>query len=359
MPSLTHLRLALLLTATIAQAQTHLVEPPTPLLPTTQTLVPPTNLPTPPPEQPAILKEDGLQREESRSVLPTGYVTAYQFSDATGAFAAYTYLRQTGRPVPGLKAPFNTEFRKPTGDLVYLTGTTVVVARAPQPVLESLEPSLPKIFGRRALAPLLPTLLPTRGLDPATLRYALGPIGYQAMGGVLPPANLGWDKSLEVATANYHAGQLTVLMYPTPQLAGASGRLIQDDINHTGPATFGTIKMRRVGPMIGVTSGRLTDAQAIDLVTALKLNQEITFDKKMPLEFHAEVRKTYTLLQEISTFCGIAILASVVLGIFFGAGRAGIRLLQGKTAASDPEFLTINLRDQPKALFTKPQDPTP
>ena len=77
----------------------------------------------------------------------------------------------------------------------------------------------------------------------------------------------------------------------------------------------------------------------------------MTFDKKKPLEFHAEIKKTASLLQNIAAFTGIAVAAAVLLGLFLGFGRAGLRKLQGKPAYSEPEFLTISLRDKPKALF--------
>jgi hypothetical protein len=69
----------------------------------------------------------------------------------------------------------------------------------------------------------------------------------------------------------------------------------------------------------------------------------VTFDKPVPPEFHAEIRKTYTLLESIAIFSGVGALAAVVLGLFFGFGRAGIRVLQGKPAATEPEFLRIDL----------------
>ena len=343
-----------------ARPATALVEPPAPLLatngqlqalPAGSTLVPESA------EMQAVLKEDGLKRQESRALTTAvqagqatvGWVAAYEFSDATGAFAAYTYLRQGGKPA--YKGINPTEFEKP-GELVFLSGTAIVRAKAnlyPESqtaLLGGIEAGLPKVGGRRGLAPLLPTLFPAAGLDASSVRYALGPVGYAAMGGKLAAADLGWDKSAEVATAGYHNGRgtLTLLMYPTPQIAGELGRVIQNDINAAGPASFGTIKMRRVGPLVGVTMGGLSDAQAIDLVGGLRLNEEVSFDKKMPLEFHTEVRKTYTLLQEISIFCGIGVLASIVLGVFFGGARAGIRVLQGKPAFSEPEFLAMNLR---------------
>ena len=40
-------------------------------------------------------------------------------------------------------------------------------------------------------------------------------------------------------------------------------------------------------------------------------------------------------------------LAAVILALFFGGGRALIRVMQGKPAATEPEFLHIDLREGP------------
>jgi hypothetical protein len=63
----------------------------------------------------------------------------------------------------------------------------------------------------------------------------------------------------------------------------------------------------------------------------------------MPLEFHAEIQKTYSLLESIVLFCAVSAVAMVVLALFFGGGRALIRVMQGKPAATEPEFLHIDL----------------
>jgi hypothetical protein len=63
----------------------------------------------------------------------------------------------------------------------------------------------------------------------------------------------------------------------------------------------------------------------------------------MEPEFHAEIGKTYSLLSSILIFCGIGALAAVILGLFLGAGRAGWRVMHGKPAAAEPEFLRIDL----------------
>ena len=62
---------------------------------------------------------------------------------------------------------------------------------------------LPKIGGRRGLAPLLPTLLPSKGPQMGEPAVCAGAGELQGMGGVLPAEILGWDKSAEVATARY------------------------------------------------------------------------------------------------------------------------------------------------------------
>ena len=345
--------------------------PPAPLLPTNSHLVAAdASVPEDSAELQAVLKEDALIRREARTTMvpiakgstSSGWVIAYEFDAATGAFAAYTYLRIGAHPYTGERVN-PTEVVKQDGELVYLSGTSVVRAKLRQypesvdGILREINQSLPKITGRKALPPQLPTMLPKDGLEEASVRYALGPIGYQAMGGVLPAGILGWDKSAEVATADYRGdGRLTLLLYPTPQIAGDRGRAIEKAINDAGPHNFGTVKMRRLGPLVGVTSGHLSPERAEALVHSLHLNEFVTFDQKLPLDFHVEVHKTASLLENIVIFSGILGGAAILLGIFLGGARAGIRRLQGKPAYIEPEFLTINLRAQPKGLLVHEPD---
>jgi len=362
--------------AQTAPPATTLVEPPTPLLPTDATVVAPTvDLPVPDDnsETQAILKEDGLLRMESRvKLVPTaskpvssGWIKAYQFFDATGAYSAYTYLRQGGVRPSGGDRVNDTDVQIPSGERVFLSGTSVVRAQIKQypesllGFLHTVAVGLPKVSGRKGLSPQLPTLFPTdvsgTKLDPATIRYSLGPIAYKTLGGQLPPDMLGWDKSAEIATAVYSGkqgkGTLTLLLYPTPQIAGDRGRAIEKAINDAGAAAFGTVKLRRNGPLVSLTTGGFKPDQADALVQAPHLNEEVTFDQKLPVEFHAEVKKTATLLEEILIFTGLLIIAAVVIAVFLGGIRAGWRVMHGKPAASEPEFLTINLRGDPKGVL--------
>ena len=330
------------------EAKTILAMPPTPLLPESLRTGPDHEAGNGAPSWSGadgpILVEDGIRRYErgtaesavahgvgSGKTTPSGTVTVYQFDDATGAYAAYTYLR------------------KNAADRVMLSGVSVVVSdlklypESATALLKTVEVGLPKVGGTKGLAPLLPTYLPAKGLEHDSVKYAVGPAGYQAMGAVVPPEIVGFDKAAEVVTAKYEGkGTLTLLLYPTPQIAGDHGRQIEKEMNRQG-ASAGTVKLRREGPLVLMTTGAWKPAEAQEVVENIHLRNQLTWNKPMPLEFHSEVRKTVSLLTSVLIFCGLGALAAVVLALFFGGARAAIRVMQGKPAATEPEFLRIDL----------------
>ena len=165
--------------------------------------------------------------------------------------------------------------------------------------------------------------------------------------------DLGFEKAAEVATARYAGGAagkqgvLTLLLYPTPEIAGDRGRALEAALNAAGERA-GTAKLRREGPLVVLATGFSQDAAAA-LAESVHLRSEVTWNKQMVPEFHAEVRKTASLLTSIAVFSGVAGLAAVLLGLFLGVGRAWFRVLLGKPAASEPEFLRLGLRPGPAA----------
>lgn len=320
----------------------------------------------------AVLKEDGLSRSSEiayhrLNAAGTLNIEAYQFGDATGAVSAFTFLRKPdSRLVLSGSGKIGSEMAESgRGDFIFRSGTTVLVADASKAgvsvvsELRTLETMLPKIGGPKAQAPLLPTLLPAKGLDVESVRYALGAVGYQAMGGVLPPQIIGFDKSAEAVTAKYEGrGILTLLLYPTPQIAGNHGRLIADEMNREGSAA-GTVKLRREGPLVAMTTGGWSPAEAQKMVEGVHLNDIVSWNKTPPPVFRTELRKTVSLLTSIAIFSGILALAAVILGLFLGFGRAAIRVLQGKPAATEPEFLRIDLSGQSERIHLEGQEASP
>jgi hypothetical protein len=340
--------------------QTTLVVPPAPLLPAqlgdwVKGDAPPTDSATQADDP--VLTEAGLKRQERgiyhspANPQQTIAVTAYQFVDATGAHSVYSYYQRPGAAYKGPKIGDET-----ANGFLFRSGTTLVSVDSKLPVdrtaevLRDLETHLPKVGGPKGLPPLLPTYLPARGLQADSVKYALGPVSYKAMGGVLPGEIIGFDKAAEVVTAKYAGqGTLTLLLYPTPQIAGEHGRAIVAEINRIGPPA-GTVLMRREGPLVLLTTGAWDAAEAKRMVEGIHLRNELTWNKPMPLQFHTEVLKTYSLLTSIAVFCGVGALAAVILGLFLGGGRAAIRVLQGKPAATEPEFLRIDLSGQLAAI---------
>ena len=214
------------------------------------------------------------------------------------------------------------------------------------PALRALAQTLPKVPGNKGVAPLLPTFVAERGLVPGSVRYALGPETYMGQGGVLPAASLGWSKSAEALTSRYNdkrgAETLTLLLYPTPQIAGAITKHIQDVAPSLGPA-FAASKLRREGDLVILATGNFAPDQAQRLVENIHMRQELSFDKDVQPVFHTEVVKTFSLLTNIAVLSGVLMLSAVLLGVFLGGGRALIRVLRGKSAAVEPEFLSLHL----------------
>jgi hypothetical protein len=302
------------------------------------------------------LAECGEQRslvEEYRRGGQTMRVEAMGFGDRTGAYSAFTLMER-----PEMRTGTSVGDAEAMGDgaVLFTEGSTVVLASpagaADLPALRELAKVLPKATGSQGVAPLLPSLAPAN-LVPGSRRYALGPATYEAEGGVLPPNALAWDKSAEAVTAAYNtkhgAETLTLLLYPTPQIAKAVEQQLDGGVHGLGPG-FAGAAVGREHEMVKVASGSLTAQQAQEMLGGVHLRQEVTIDRDMPPVFHAEVQRTFSLLTNIAILAGVLMAAAVLLGLFLGGGRALYRVMRGKPAASEPEFLSLHLA---------PQNPTP
>jgi hypothetical protein len=283
------------------------------------------------------------------------HVEAIQFGDRTGAFSAFTLVEQ-----PGMKPGHELGTVDSVGNgLVLFTASSSIVlvnfgteqTTTDVASLKPLAEGLPKITGNKGVAPLLPTLVTAKGFVPGSLRYALGPASYQAEGGVLPAQSLGWDKSAEAVTAQYDDRRgketLTLLLYPTPMIAGSFTKAIRDGLERMGPG-FATARVRREGEMVILASGSFSAEDAQRMVEGVHLKQEVSFDKDVQPVFHTEVQKTASLLTSIAILSGVLMGAAVLLGLFLGMGRAWIRTLRGKPAAVEIEFLSLHLAPQNK-----------
>jgi hypothetical protein len=232
---------------------------------------------------------------------------------------------------------------------LFMQGSSLVLVNGTADVasLKPLADGLPKVFGSKAVAPILPTILPVKGLVSGSLRYALGPVTYKAEGGVLPANSVGWDKSAEAVTAQYEDARgketLTVLMYPTPTIAGEHAKAVKELIGDAGAS-----KVRRDGVVVALATGSFAAADAQKLVESVHLKEDVATDKELALTPHEKAMQGYSLLKSITILALVLMGSAVLLGLFLGGGRAAIRVLRGKPAAVEVEFLSLHLSPQNK-----------
>lgn len=316
-----------------------------------------------------VLREYGLKQFASASYASGNdklTVRALRFPDATGAYGAFTFYRSALHPAQGKQPDIGRGAAFNDGHVIFWTGTTLIDAAfthlppAYAAQLRHLAAALSKAAGADSVLPPLPAYLPQPSLDGNSVRYSIGPAAYVRSGGVLPPSLVGFDSDAEAVTAEYSTaggkGTLTLLNYPTPQLAHSHEQRIEallkaqstSQANWTAAlaqSSPASLLARRSGPLVAVTSGGFTAAQAAKLLAGIHYAADVTWNH--PQGYISEGAKTARVLLNIAYLtiflCSIAIL----LGIFLGGGRALVRKLQGKPLSSmnDDYFISLNLKD--------------
>jgi hypothetical protein len=316
------------------------------------------------PSNAQVLVENGFRDFASgtyKSNVNTVTVRAMRFADASGAFAAYTFYR-----VPGMAPEDIGKGGAANGDRVlFWNGATVVDAKFDHltamsaAALRDLADKVPMVGGSAGVPPSLPGFLPRTDLEPTHTRYSLGPEAYRRSGGVLPVALIDFSKSPELLSGDFNlrsgVGTLTIVEYPTPQIAAERERAIAAYLKAGGqpqqPFTEAlegsnrqALATRRSGLLVAVTSGGFDAADAHKLLD--KVNYEASVTWNNPAGYVPETTKAARLLVSVVTFCLIACGATFLLGIFLGGGRALYRIARGKPASSveEMEFIKLNLR---------------
>ena len=312
----------------------------------------------------AALKEYGFQngREavytKERETLT---VRALRFNDLSGAYGAYSFYRGNGWP----KEDVGNGAASYHNRVMFWQGSTLVdanfshVGAMSGSELRELARDLPEAKGTKALAPPILSDLPQRSLDGQTTHYAMGAAGYSGSGGVLPAELVGFDRGAEAVTANYTLTSgpavLTLIDYPTPQLAIAQEARIRDYIKASNKAqpTFpkplaesdqASLEVRRSGPVVALVSGDAIPDESHKLLTSVHYESEYV---SIPQPGVSEVSKTAKLLLGIAQLVIVGSSAALLLGFFLGGGRALYRIARGKPASTvyEAEFTSLNLRE--------------
>ena len=310
-----------------------------------------------------VLKEYGFSEFASGSYARDDNklsVRAMSFQDASGAYGAYTFYRRPGarKEEIGAGAAFDGTRVLFWKGAIVVDATFDHLTAMSAAELRELANALPQVSGNASIPPSLPRYLPTESLDPQTTRYALGDAGYTRGGGVLPPSLIDFGRDAEALTAHYSSrdgeGYLTVVSYPTPQLAAERERAIgaffktgntpqaawPQALAESNPAS---LLVRRSGPLVIVSSGGFSASQAHKLLSQVNYVADVTWNR--PEGYISEASKTARLVLGIAALCGILMSAAVLLGLFFGGGRALYRVIRGKPVSTlnDEEFISLKL----------------
>ena len=313
----------------------------------------------------SVLKEYGFQQFVSAHYANGDNklnVRAIRFQDASGAYGAFTFYRRPG----SIAEQIGRTAAWDGSHVLFWNGATLVDATLDHVTpmtaseLRELAKDLPQPPGSANVAPPLPGYLPRQGLELGLTHYSLGPEAYARTGGVLPVSLVDFASSAEAVTALYSDragdGQVTLLIYPTPQLAAARLRDIDaflkaGNTQATWPQPLaesrpGSILTRRSGPIVAVVSGSLPEAVAHKLINQINYQADIVWNN--PQGYISDGSKVARLILGIFALTGILGGAALLLGLFLGGGRALYRVLRGKPASAfqeETEFISLHLED--------------
>jgi hypothetical protein len=248
---------------------------------------------------------------------PNGKVrlTLYEMFDPTAAYGLFTADRNINQPgfttIPtgteGFRLGNRTEFWQ-AKYVVKLEGNASTIDSLAQTISEN-------IFGRSRKPPVS-MHLPPLSLVQGSEKYVVDSSGIGRELG-LDPQTLGFDDSVEVATADYRvAGKLAhlvLLMYPTQQVA----KKYEEKWMAMAPDDGASRK--RVGSLLALVRGSADPSIAKAILDGVNYETQVTWDQPRPDISIREVILT------IFSFIGVALLFTVVVGLSFGGVRVFVK----------------------------------
>ena len=313
----------------------------------------------------AVLKEYGFQQFSTAHYVNGDNkltIRAIRFQDASGAYGAFTFFRRPGSIAEqiGRSAAWDGSHVLFWNGATLVDGTLDHTTPMTAAELRELAKDLPQPPGSANVAPPLPGYLPRQDLDTGLTRYSLGPEAYVRSGGVLPAALVNFASSAEAVTANYSSrdgdGLVTLLIYPTPQMAAARLRDIDaflkaGNTKSAWPQALAesrpdSLLTRRSGPIVAIVSGSLPAATAHKILNQINYQADVVWNN--PQGYISDGSKVARLILGIFALTGILGGAAILLGLFLGGGRALYRVLRGKPASAfqeETEFIRLHLED--------------
>ena len=275
-----------------------------------------------------VLKEYGFTDLESATYSRNGrkmQIKAARFSDATGAFGAFTYYVQPqmqAEKIGDRGASSNTRILFFKGNILVDVSVEHLSAMSGAD-LRSLADALPRLTSENGKLPSLPANLPSQSLLRNTSRYIIGPEALARLGVPIPAQLVDFSKSR--GSSNWQIPDFTGRgIGNSGGLSHATNRQRADGCHASRfTLTGGPFYFKRTGPYVVAVNGNIPADEAQSLLASVNYDADV-----MPLQptkpRPAEDRAGFVFA--LVMLCVIAVLAALVFGFVFG----GIRILANR-----------------------------
>jgi hypothetical protein len=288
-----------------------------------------------------VWAEYGLQESETApyadpATAKNFSVTAYRFTDTTGAFAAWIATRPPDSHefhVDGMGVETGDG---PTSTQYIAVGNLLLIFHGFKPDKEQLgHIFLTAPHYSNSMLPTLPRYLPA-GAIPNSERYILGPESLAKYAGVIPPSTAAFHFDSEAEAADYGttAAKTTIVVFNFP---GSEMAQKQYPMFEAIPGAVA----KRTGPLVAVALHPTSPDDAERLLAQIKYRAEVTVAEPPP----SLKNNPANLFLNIMILCGILIAFCLVSGLVFGTIR---HVWRRSGAASDSdEMISLHLSGRP------------
>lgn len=299
---------------------------------------------------PAVLTEYGFTDSETATYTRDDgrklTLKAARFKDATGAYGAFTFYRQ-----PRMKTEeIGTKAASANDRILFFRSNVLVDANFDRVTamsaaeLRELAAALPSAQGSADNLPTVPQYLPGKDAVSNSAHYVLGPQALLALKIPLTPEQIDFSVDPEVLSQDYTSSDgpltLTILDYPTPQIAAGRLRALQSSPQSSSVAML----VRRSGPLVAVVTGTTRSDAARTLLDSVNYEAEVTWDEATSVSKRNNIGN---LIVAVFSLIGILLLVAVIFGVFFGGIRVLLRRLFPRRTFGKPEeveFIQLHLK---------------
>jgi len=275
-------------------------------------------------------------------------VRAARFTDAEGAYAAFTFYRQPLMRVEDigtLAASLNERVLFFSGNILVDVQFDHLTAMSGTQLRE-LAAHLPQATGAIAELPTLPTHLPRKQLVAETARFLTGPAAYAALNINLNPELIDFSKSPKVMWARMNGeapGSAEILLVAYPTHIIAINKLAAFE-QLAPPFNGGTSVVKRTGPILALVRGNISHSDAEKILGSVNYDANVTWNENAGQGKRDNIGN---VVVAALTLAGILFLISVGAGAVFGFGRIYLpRFRARKTGETrdDGEMIRLDLR---------------